>query len=79
LKDGRRFRAAISVGDNPTFGAAVTTVEAFLLDFDEDLYGQVMNLEFHRWLREMWAFAGVEPLVRRIREDVEEVRGAVEL
>jgi riboflavin kinase/FMN adenylyltransferase len=79
LRDGRRLKAAISVGDNPTFHGAVTTVEAFLLDFDGDLYGQVIDLEFHRWLREMWAFSGVGPLVKRIEKDVAEVREMTKL
>ena len=50
--EGRDHVAAISVGDNPTFGSgAASTVEAYLLDFDGDLYGKRMELEFHRWVR----------------------------
>jgi riboflavin kinase/FMN adenylyltransferase len=79
LQDGRRLKAAISVGDNPTFHGDKTTVEAYLLDFDGDLYGAVMDLEFHRWVREMWKFDGVGPLVKRIERDVEEVRGSIKV
>jgi len=68
------YRAAISVGTNPTFGGTSSTVEAYLLDFSGDLYGQIMDLEFDRWVRDMEKFAGVEALVRQIEKDVEQVR-----
>jgi riboflavin kinase/FMN adenylyltransferase len=74
LADGRVFKAATSVGTNPTFDGKATTVEAFLLDFSGDLYGQVMEVGFERWVREMYTFGGVEPLVRQMERDVAEVR-----
>ncbi len=67
---GKRHRAAISIGDNPTFPGAATTLEAFLLDFDGDLYGATLDLAFHRWVREMAAFSGVGPLVAQMNRDV---------
>ncbi len=74
LSDGRETFAAISVGTNPTFAGKNMTVEAFLLDFSGDLYGQPVELLFDRWIRDMWAFSGVEPLVRQIEKDVVAVR-----
>jgi len=74
LPDGRRFAAAISVGTNPTFAGERLTVEAYLLDFDGDLYDQVLNVEFHRWLRDQVAFGGVDPLIRQLKKDVAAVR-----
>ena len=71
--DGETFLAAISVGTNPTFHPPVgtlPTVEAYLLDFAGDLYGQVIEVEFVRWVREMVAFGGVEPLIKQIAADV---------
>ena len=75
--EGAEYVAAISVGDNPTFGTGPTTVEAFLLDFDGDLYGKVMGLEFYRWVREMISFGGAEPLVAQMKKDVEWTRRVV--
>ncbi|HVX85675.1 MAG TPA: riboflavin biosynthesis protein RibF [Phycisphaerae bacterium] len=75
LADGRVFQAATSVGTNPTFDGKATTVEAFLLDFSGDLYGQVIEVGFERWVREMYTFGGVEALVRQMERDVGEVRG----
>jgi riboflavin kinase/FMN adenylyltransferase len=76
IVDGVRHRAAISIGANPTFDGKVTTVEAFLLDFSDDIYDKVIELEFHRYLREMVKYSGVEPLVRQMKLDVEAARGA---
>jgi riboflavin kinase/FMN adenylyltransferase len=68
--DDTTYLAAISVGTNPTFHGVLTTVEAYLLDFDGDLYGKVMEVEFVRWVREMLTFGGVEPLIKQIAADV---------
>jgi riboflavin kinase / FMN adenylyltransferase len=66
--------AAISIGTNPTFGGQERTVEAYVLDFDGDLYGEHVGLDFAAHLRETLKFDGVEPLVAQMREDVAQVR-----
>lgn len=71
---GRRYPAAISVGTNPTFQGTRRTVEAFLLDFDGDLYGEHVGVEFVSRLRPMAAFAGVAELVEAMAADVERTR-----
>jgi len=68
--NGQNHIAAISIGNNPTFEGAATTLEAYLLDFHGDLYGKTIDLQFHRWVREMTAFGGVEPLVAQMQRDV---------
>jgi riboflavin kinase/FMN adenylyltransferase len=75
--DGRTYGAAISIGNNPTFAADKTTVEAFLLDFSGDLYGRTIEIAFSRWVREMLTFAGATPLVHQMRRDVEWTRRAL--
>jgi riboflavin kinase/FMN adenylyltransferase len=76
---GLTHRAAISVGTNPTFHGRHTTVEAFLLDFDGDLYGKRIDLAFHRWVREMFNFGGIPPLVAQMNRDVELTRRLIPL
>ena len=76
IVDGAAHRAAISVGTNPTFAGAATTVEAYLLDFSGDLYGKTIDVEFHRYVREMLTFSGVETLVRQMNLDVAIARDA---
>ena len=72
--DGRR--AAISIGTNPHYGGEERRVEAHLLDFSGDLYGQRIVLEFWRRLREEQAFSSEEELVAQIARDVEQARAA---
>ena len=78
LADGRRRRAAINVGTNPTFtgGGAPVTVEAHLLDHDGDLYDQPLRLELVRRLRAERKFDGKDALVAQIRADVAAARTA---
>ena len=66
--------AAISIGTNPTFEVRQRRVEAYLLDFDADLYGQALGLEFVRRLRGMEKFDDVEALVRQMDTDVAQTR-----
>lgn len=71
---GQRHTAAISVGTNPTFAGARRSVEAFVLDFAEDLYGQRVRFEFAQRLRDTFAFAGVTELIGQMHADVAQAR-----
>lgn len=71
---GERYPAAISVGSNPTFQGSRRTVEAYLLDFDDDLYGEHVGIEFAHRLRPMATFAGVDELLEAMTRDVEDTR-----
>ena len=69
-------RAAVSIGVNPHYGRNERRVEAFLLDFDGDLYGRRLIVELWRRLRDERAFAGERELVTAIERDVAAVRAA---
>jgi len=69
-------RAAISIGVNPHYGGRERRVEAFLLDFAGDLYGQRLIVELWSYLREERAFASEAELVEQIARDVDETRAA---
>ncbi|CAO5148771.1 Riboflavin kinase / FMN adenylyltransferase [Frankia sp. AiPs1] len=71
---GRRQPAAISIGTNPTFAGRERRVEAFLLDFDGDLYGAYMAYEFTHRLRPTLRFESVDELVIQMAADVERTR-----
>jgi riboflavin kinase/FMN adenylyltransferase len=62
--------AAISVGTNPTFEVRQRRVEAYVLDFDGDLYGQSLGVEFVTRLRGMVKFDSAEELVAQMHQDV---------
>ena len=71
--NGRRWPAAISIGDNPTFdGVPQRQVEAHLIDADLDLYGERIDLSFVARIRGMVKFDGIDALIARMREDVVE-------
>jgi riboflavin kinase/FMN adenylyltransferase len=74
-----RFPAAISVGSNPTFQGSRRTVEAFVLDYDGDLYGEHVGVEFVRRLRPMRAFPDVDALLAAMAQDVLDTRSLLEL
>jgi riboflavin kinase / FMN adenylyltransferase len=74
-----RLPAAMSVGTNPTFQGSRRTVEAFVLDWDGDLYGEHVGVEFAARLRPMRAFDGVDELVGAMADDVERTRALLEL
>ena len=69
-------RAAISIGVNPHYGGEERRVEAFLLDFEGDLYGERLVLELWRRLRDERAFASEQELIDQIARDVDATRAA---
>ena len=72
--DGNRYPSATNVGVRPTFGSGPKLVEAFIMDFDQDIYGKQLALEFVERLREELAFESVDELVRQMKLDVEHAR-----
>ncbi|MDG4792471.1 bifunctional riboflavin kinase/FAD synthetase [Micromonospora sp. WMMD1082] len=76
IRRGQRkpLAAAVSVGTNPTFSGRERRVEAYALDFDGDLYGERLALDFVAHLRGQVRFDSIEPLVAQIAQDVERTR-----
>jgi riboflavin kinase/FMN adenylyltransferase len=68
--------AAVSIGTNPHFDGVERRVEAHLLDFDGDLYGQRLVVELWSPIREQRRFDSLEELVAAIGDDVERTRAA---
>ena len=75
--DGLRYQSATSIGVRPTFGAGPRTVEAFILDFDKDIYQQSLTLEFVSRLREELPFSSSDALVQQIKEDVDQAQATL--
>ncbi len=72
--EGSKYRCAINIGSNPTFGDAEPALEVFLLDFDGDIYGDTLEIEFHSRLRDERAFGTEEELIRQMKKDVARAR-----
>ncbi|HTF52137.1 MAG TPA: bifunctional riboflavin kinase/FAD synthetase [Pseudonocardia sp.] len=66
----RQLPAAVSVGTNPTFSGRQRTVEAYVLDVNEDFYGHHVALDFVDRLRGMERFDSVDALVEQMHRDV---------
>jgi riboflavin kinase/FMN adenylyltransferase len=71
---GELGSAAISIGTNPTFEVRQRRVEAYVLDFDGDLYGSTLGIEFVDRLRGMERFESVDALIAQMRADIEQTR-----
>jgi riboflavin kinase/FMN adenylyltransferase len=66
-----------SYGRRPTFGDGAPLLEVFLFDFDDDLYGQTLDVAFIGWLRHEQKFASVDALQRALMADVAQARDAL--
>jgi riboflavin kinase / FMN adenylyltransferase len=69
-------RAAVSIGVNPHYGGAERRIEAYLLDFEGDLYGERLIVELWDRLREERVFESEADLVAQIERDVAATRAA---
>ncbi len=67
--DGKTYFGLTSIGTNPTVGGKNTTIETFFLDFDEDLYGSHLTLEFITHIRDEETFDSLNELKKAIQKD----------
>ena len=69
---GRTYDAATNIGVRPTFEAGIVdeTVEAHILDFDQNIYNETVQVSFVEKLRGEKKFAGVDALIAQIRSDI---------
>jgi Fe-S cluster biogenesis protein NfuA len=65
---------AANIGPNPTFGETARKVEVHVMDFDGDLYGQRLTVEFIRRLRGTRPFAGPDALRAQLMQDIDQAR-----
>ncbi len=72
--DGNAHNAAAYLGTRPTFDDGMPVLEVFLFDFDGDLYGHEMDVEFVDFIRADRKFASEQELVRQMHEDVARAR-----
>lgn len=73
--DGRRFKAAVSNGVAPTFAdSAKANVEVHILDFEGDIYGKSICVEFVEWLRPMMSFPTLDELISTVMANIDWVR-----
>lgn len=78
LPDGRVVPGVANIGNNPTTGEVETRLEVWLFDFDEDLYGQVIETALIAFLRPEEKFASIDEMVLQIRRDEATARGILQ-
>ncbi len=74
LPGGRLLPGVANIGNNPTTGEVETRLEVWIFDFDEDLYGQVIETELHAFLRPEEKFGSIELMVEQIHRDEAQAR-----
>ena len=77
LQDGRTFGGMMNQGPRPTFGEAARTLEIHLFDFDGDLYGETVDVEWVRRLRDVQAFPSRDALVAQLERDRQAARATL--
>lgn len=75
LAENQAYPAVTNIGTRPTVNGQGVTVEPWLLDFDGNLYGKVITLEFHKFLRPERKFDSLEELKNQIQKDAQQTRG----
>ena len=68
--EGMRYGSTTHIGTNPTFDVPLPKIEVFVHDFDGDLYGKQIAVDFLAFLRESIRFDSAEALIRQMHEDV---------
>jgi riboflavin kinase / FMN adenylyltransferase len=74
---GKRHDGVASFGRRPTFDDGAPLLEVFLFDFDDDLYGQTIDVAFIGWIRHEQKFESIETLKRHMIADVAQARDAL--
>ena len=77
LPDGREVPGVANLGNNPTTGEVETRLETWLFDFDEDLYGQVIETDLIAFLRPELKFDSLELMIEQIHRDEQQARTIV--
>ena len=69
------YLAVTNIGLRPTVdNEQQVTVEAHILDFDQDIYGQAVELEVHKFLRSIQKFGSLEEVLKQVKRDIEEAK-----
>lgn len=80
IVDGKRYRAAVSMGVSPVFADKTdSTCEVHILDFDQNIYGEYIEVEFVEYLRPMIKFESTEELIKTVMGNIDYCRNSLAL
>ena len=69
-----KFLGVLNVGNRPTFGISERTAEVHILDFEREIYGEILELNIRKFIRNEQSFDTPEALKKQIEQDREEAR-----
>ena len=72
--DGREFIGATSIGYNPTFNNEEKSIESFIIDFNENLYGKDIEINFVKWIRTEESFDNTVELQKQMTDDINQIK-----
>lgn len=72
--ENKKYKCVINIGNNPTFNAVKKTIEAHILDFNNDIYGEKLKIELVKRLRDEMKFTSIDDLKKQISQDTENAR-----
>ena len=76
--EGAFFKGMMNIGERPTFNGDSITLEVHILDFDKDIYGKDVQLQFVKRIREEENFGGLEELKNQLKNDEKEARSVLQ-
>ena len=72
---GKTYTSVTNIGRRPTVDdESYITVETFIIDFNEDIYGQFVELEVYKFLRPIQKFSSLEEVQKQVKKDIEEAK-----
>ena len=72
--DGKSYLSITNVGAKPTFNELNRTIETYILDFNKDIYGKIIKVEFFKKIRDIVKFTSVPALCNQMKQDEKETR-----
>ena len=72
--DGEVYDCMTNVGAKPTFGVSKPSIEAYIFDFNGNLYGKEVKLAFYERTRDVTKFASAEDLINQLKYDENHIR-----
>jgi len=72
--DNKRYLSATNIGYNPTFDEGVLKIETYILNFNDNIYGKTLEIEFIDFIRDDIKFGNVEELINQMKIDIDTIK-----
>lgn len=75
IRNEKSYKGVTNIGTRPSVdGECYITVETYIIDFEEDIYGETVRLEIHDFLRPIQKFDGIEEVYAQVKKDIEKAK-----